>query len=233
MTALRPLSARSVLLSLLLGAHPAEMSAAALVGVATDLGLSESSVRVALTRLVAAGDLTRDASVHRLSPRLLDRQRHQDEALDPEVVVWDGSWEIVTVTAPAGRSPESRADLRAQLAALRLAELREGVWLRPANLARPVEVPDVTRFVGRPDDDPHELAARLWNLDAWATTGHDLITSLDSPDPLGQMTAAAAIVRHLRIDPVLPPSLRPPSWPALHDAYSSYKHHLTSGITSL
>ena len=145
--ALRPLSARSVVLSLLLGAHPAELSAAALVRAGDLFEVPETTLRAALSRMVAAGDLVRDGSTYRLSERLLERQRRQDAALDAETTAWDGSWEQVVITS-SGRSAQDRADLRATLASLRLGELREGVWLRPANLARPLPV--VAR---RPDRD--------------------------------------------------------------------------------
>jgi len=91
--ALRPLSARSVVLSLLLGAHPAELSAAALVHAGDLFEVPETTLRAALSRMVTAGDLVRDGSTYALSERLLERQRRQDAALDVETTVWDGSWE--------------------------------------------------------------------------------------------------------------------------------------------
>ena len=56
--------------------------------------------------------------------------------MDARTRVWGGEWEMVVITA-TGRGPAERADLRSRLTALRLAELREGVWLSPANLTRP------------------------------------------------------------------------------------------------
>ena len=153
--ALRPLSARSVVLSLLLGAHPAELSAAALVRAGDLFEVPETTLRAALSRMVAAGDLVRDGSTYRLSERLLERQRRQDAALDAETTAWDGTWEQVVITS-SGRSAQDRAELRATLASLRLAELREGVWLRPANLARPLPVWPadlIATFRATPDED--------------------------------------------------------------------------------
>ena len=51
------LTARSVVLSVLLGAHPAWASAAELITLTSDFGIRESTLRVALTRMVGAGDL--------------------------------------------------------------------------------------------------------------------------------------------------------------------------------
>ncbi|MFD5450987.1 PaaX family transcriptional regulator C-terminal domain-containing protein [Streptomyces sp. NPDC127100] len=226
--ALRPLSARSVVLSLLLGTHPAELPVKDLVRLVERFGLGGSTVRAALSRMVGAGDLRRTDTGYRLSERLLERQRRQDEAVRPHTRAWDGDWEMVVITA-TGRGPAERAALRTRLAGLRLAELREGVWLRPANLGRPLPgALDAVaeRCTARPERVPGELAAELWPLDAWSATARALLAHVDGAQgPAGRLTAFAAVVRHLLADPVLPPELLPPDWPgaALRDAYTDYQ----------
>ncbi len=227
---MRTLSARSVVLSLLLGAHPPELPVSALVDAGEMFGISDATLRVALTRMVAHGDLERTDGTYRLSPRMLERQRRQDAALDP-AIAWDGTWETVVVTS-VGRSANDRAELRAQLAELRLAELREGVWLRPANLARslpewPADL--ITTFFGTPADDPRALAARLWDLDTWKLTGRHLLDDIAAARTAAErLTVAAAVVRHLRTDPALPPDLLPSGWVAgeLRAAYAAYQKEL-------
>ena len=54
--------ARSVVLSVLLGAHPAWASAAELIRLTDDFGIKEATLRVALTRMVSAGDLVRSGT---------------------------------------------------------------------------------------------------------------------------------------------------------------------------
>ena len=49
------MTARSVVLSVLLGAHPAWATAAELVRLTDDFGIKETTLRVALTRMVGAG----------------------------------------------------------------------------------------------------------------------------------------------------------------------------------
>ncbi|WP_329130278.1 PaaX domain-containing protein, C- domain protein [Streptomyces sp. NBC_01476] len=224
----RPLSARSVVLSLLLGAHRPEMPVRDLVRAVAPFGVSEATLRVALTRMTAAGDLHRSAGTYRLSDRLLDRQRRQDEAVHPRTRPWDGDWEMAVVPA-GGRGPAERAGLRAELSRLRLAELREGVWLRPANLRRtwPESLaPVLQRFTARPGQDPRELAARLWAPAAWAGAAEELLGRFTrTTGPAERFAAAAAIVRHLLTDPVLPAALLPPHWPAgeLRAAYTAYQ----------
>ena len=53
------MTARSVVLSVLLGAHPAWASAGELVRLTSDFDIREPTLRVALTRMVGAGDLVR------------------------------------------------------------------------------------------------------------------------------------------------------------------------------
>ncbi len=52
-------------------------------GSPADFDIREATVRVALTRMVGAGDLVRSADGYRLSDRLLARQRRQDDAMRP------------------------------------------------------------------------------------------------------------------------------------------------------
>ncbi|HEX8347150.1 MAG TPA: PaaX domain-containing protein, C- domain protein [Actinoplanes sp.] len=223
------LTARSVVLSVLLGAHPPQLPARELVRIAEKLDIGDATLRVALTRMVAAGDLHRNGSLYRLNDRLVERQRRQDEAIHPRTVAWDGRWEIVAVTG-TGRTAAERAALRTRLAALRLAERREGLWLRPANLARawPDDIGHlVERFTGEPGRDPRELAGVLWDVDGWDDTATTLLHQFhDAGTPAQRFAVAAAIVRLLLTDPVLPPPLltrHPPPADAVRAAYRQYR----------
>ncbi|MEU9336135.1 PaaX family transcriptional regulator C-terminal domain-containing protein [Streptomyces sp. NPDC048290] len=228
---LRPLSARSVVLSLLLGAHPPELPVRDLVSAVAPFGVGGSTLRAALSRMVAAGDLRRTGTVYGLSDRLLERQRRQDEAVEPHTRPWDGDWEMAVVTA-IGRGPAERAELRAKLTTLRLAELREGVWLRPANLLRPLPAdlaPVAQRYTARPDQPASALVATLWPLDTWAGTARTLLAHIERAGrPADRFTAFAAVVRHLLADPVLPAELLPADWPApaLRTAYADYRREV-------
>lgn len=228
---LRPLSARSVVLSVLLGTHPPELAVRDLVRIAQLFDISDATLRVALTRMVAAGDLLRTDAVHRLSERLVERQRRQDDAVDPRTVGWEGAWEMVAVTA-TGRSAAERAALRTRLTDLRLAELREGLWLRPANLRRtwPAALDGlVERFTGAPHGDPGALAGRLWDLDGWARSAELLLAAFRAATaPADRIAHAASIVRLLLTDPVLPPRLVPQGWPAdaVRAEYRAYRQEL-------
>lgn len=140
---------------------------------------------------------------------------------------------MITAT---GRGPAERACLRARLTALRLAELREGVWLRPANLLRPLpdDLDRVAQSYGARTGRPApELAADLWPLDAWAATARALLAHAARAErPADRLTAFAAVVRHLLADPVLPPGLLPDDWPGtdLRTAYTHYREELAETV---
>jgi phenylacetic acid degradation operon negative regulatory protein len=226
------MTARSVVLSVLLGAHPAWATASELIRLTADFDIREPTVRVALTRMVGAGDLVRSADGYRLSDRLLARQRRQDDAINPRLNKWDGTWTTLVITS-VGTDARTRASLRTTLQDNRFAELREGIWLRPANLdvELSARVLDRVRVLHSRDDDPAGLAARLWNLPEWVRGGRELLNEMaTATDIPGQFVAAAAIVRHLVTDPVLPAELLPEDWPGdtLRNAYMDFAAELVA-----
>jgi phenylacetic acid degradation operon negative regulatory protein len=225
------MTARSVVLSVLLGAHPAWASAAELIRLTGDFGIKETTLRVALTRMVSAGDLVRSADGYRLSDRLLARQRRQDDAMRPQLRRWRGYWTTLIVTS-IGTDARTRAALRTTLHHKRFGELREGVWMRPDNLELDLdaEVRARVRIVQVRDDAPAELAGQLWDLPAWACTGHRLLAEISgATDVPARFVVAAAIVRHLLTDPVLSDELLPADWPGtrLRAAYNDFAAELS------
>jgi phenylacetic acid degradation operon negative regulatory protein len=225
------MTARSVVLSVLLGAHPAWASAAELIRLTADFGIKESTLRVALTRMVSAGDLIRSADGYRLSDRLLVRQRRQDDAMRPRVRPWRGHWTTVIVTS-VGTDARARALLRTALHDKRFGELREGVWLRPDNLVLEWEAQVLAnvRILTARDDAAAELAAQLWDLPAWARTGRRLLDEMAAASEVpGRFVVATAIVRHLLTDPMLPAELLPADWPGerLRAAYNGFAAELS------
>jgi phenylacetic acid degradation operon negative regulatory protein len=224
------MTARSVVLSVLLGAHPAWASASELIRLTADFGIKEPTLRVALTRMVSAGDLVRSADGYRLSDRLLGRQRRQDDAMRPRVRAWRGHWHVLIVTS-VGTDARTRAALRTTMHHKRFSELREGVWMRPDNLDVDLE-PDVAarvRILKARDDAPVQLAGQLWDLPAWASTGHRLLDEMNAAGDIpGRFVVAAAVVRHLLTDPMLPAELLPADWPGarLRVAYHDFADEL-------
>jgi phenylacetic acid degradation operon negative regulatory protein len=224
------MTAQSVVLSVLLGAHPAWANASELIRLTADFGIKETTLRVALTRMVSAGDLIRSADGYRLSDRLLARQRRQDYAMRPRTRAWRGDWLVLIVTS-VGTAARTRAALRTTMHDKRFGELREGVWMRPDNLDMDLD-PDVAarvRVLKARDDAPAQLAGELWDLPGWAATGHRLLDEIASAVGVpGRFVVAAAMVRHLLTDPMLPAELLPADWPGarLRAAYHDFATEL-------
>jgi phenylacetic acid degradation operon negative regulatory protein len=224
---IEPLTARSIVLSTLLGYHPPALPVSVLVRVGALFGIADSTTRAALSRLVAAGDLTAAEGVYRLADRLARRQAAQDDAASPSTRPWDGGWEMAVVTTPA-RPQSDRVALRKAMTDMRLAELREGVWMRPDNLARHADdiVTGQCTFLQCRHPDPAGLARQLWDLTAWAGTAQTLRSELDGVRDLRDgFLLIAQTVRHLRQDPFLPDALLPSGWPGnqLRQRFTIYR----------
>ena len=90
---------------------------------------------MALSRMVATGEVATDGSGrYRLAGHLAARQSRQSASRAGATTAYDGEWWLAVVTT-TGSSAEVRGARRRALAYARLAELREGVWMRPANVA--------------------------------------------------------------------------------------------------
>lgn len=235
----RPLTARSVLASALLGSDPPALPPARLVAVAALFGITENAARVALSRMVAAGELTVADGRYRLAGPLLERHGRQRQSRRLPSPDWDGTWTQVVVTTARARATD-RTAARAALRRARLGELREGVWLRPANVAVTLPEPlaaTTARFAATPDGDGRALAASLWDLGGWAAGARDLLGRLATVRPEGSAALApgfvlsAAVLRHLQADPLLPRELLPRTWPgerlrARYDTWDARYRHL-------
>jgi phenylacetic acid degradation operon negative regulatory protein len=229
----RPLSARSVMASLLLGRRSARASGRDLVRWCGLFGIAPGTARVALHRMVGAGELGRVDGDYVLLGSLARRRAEQEASLTPRRRAWRGSWRMAVVVADARPAPV-RTETRAALRRARLAEWREGVWLRPDNVEID-ELPHCEWLDARPDGDPAALAARLFAPARWSTDATRLVDGLDAAtvrlhdDAEAALApaflAGAAAVRHVRADPLLPDELVPQPWPGedLRAAYVRYQ----------
>ena len=182
-TALRPFNARSLVLSILLGLDPPTLPARSLVAVGELFGIAGGTVRTALSRMVAGGELTADGDGYRLVGRLLERKAAQDIGRHPAPGAWDGTWWMAVVTAPRRSIGERRA-FRTDMANLRMGELRPDTWMRPANLDGPRGNASLAVVRGALDgEEPAQLTARLWPLASLAHDADALIGRIESVEP--------------------------------------------------
>jgi phenylacetic acid degradation operon negative regulatory protein len=273
----RPLSARSVIASTLLGTRGLVLPVRALVRAGELFGIAEGTTRVALSRMAAAGELVAEDGRYRLSGPLLERSAAQETGRRPALRPWDGLWLMAVVHHDGPRAAGDRAALRTALRRLDLAEWREGVWLRPDNLGSPAgRLPDAAAVVtaqcqwlearlpgegkggrkGEGKDGPkggagdgdgpgdRELAARLWDLEGWAAGAEELLAAMAASTGRGGgirggaeglrpgFLLAAAVVRQLAADPLLPDELLPARWPGarLRAAYDGFEAALQGGL---
>ena len=238
----RPLSARSVLATALLGADQPHLLAGELVEIASLFGISDGAARTCLWRMVSNGELTSDEGIYTLAGRLLERRQRVDDASrigDTALSPWDGTWELAVVSLER-RSANDRIALRKAATALHLAELREGVWFRPDNLdrnrlptLRAVLDQQCVHFHGAATGIPAETVRSLFNLDDWADDARRLahamrdeldIKALDADDFAYQFALSITVVRHLELDPLLPAELITRQWPgpALRSTYRRF-----------
>ena len=216
-----PLTARSVLASALLGMDPPELPVAQLVRLTGLFGISENRARVALSRMVAAGEATTDGSGrYRLAGHLAARQARQSASRAGATAPYDGWWWLAVVTT-AGSTAEVRGTRRRALAYARLAELREGVWMRPGNVA--VRLPDsLDADVELMRPGPPDAGAGRAGCGTWppGRTGRAELLArarrARARPPRGAgpgFELSAAVLRHLQADPLLPGRALPPGWP--------------------
>jgi phenylacetic acid degradation operon negative regulatory protein len=221
---IEPLTARSLMLSTLLGTHPPRLPVRALVAVGELFGFAEGTVRTALSRMAASAELDADNGRYTLGERLRRRQASQDASRQARPRQWDGSWWIAHVVAE-GRSVGVRREFRSRMRDAHMGELRPDVWLRPANIAGPEPSDDLLLTRGSLEGrDPAALARQLWDVEGLRRTGERLTGA--AADALAALAAgdaavlpdtfmvSVAVVRYLLADPQLPIELVGGDWPA-------------------
>jgi phenylacetic acid degradation operon negative regulatory protein len=242
----RPLTARSALASALLGAREPQLPVADLVVAASLFGISPGAARTCLWRMVSNGELTTDNATYALAGHLLERRHRVDDAARSEHATpgrWDGTWELAVVSLER-RPAADRLELRKAAAALHLAEIRDGVWTRPANLdpdrlptSRAVLDQQCVHFRNADSDITVDTARSLFALSTWSHDARRLTVALDDEldaDPPDRdetnetltyhFMLSIAVVRHLQLDPLLPVELLPDDWsaPDLRSTYRSF-----------
>ncbi len=214
--------------STLLGAHPPVLPARVLLRSGGLFGIPEGTIRVALSRMVQKGEVVQqDDGRYALAGNLLHRQARQEEGRHPTLLKWRGD-RTQAIVLGVGRSPARRAVMRSHMQRMRLGEIRDGVWARPANL-RLLSSPDspvdeCLWATMRPGDKSAFLVTVLWDTKKWAAEARALQDQLRRWRELARRTGgaevlapgfvlSASMLRHFNADPLLPAELLPPDWP--------------------
>ncbi len=228
-------AARSLVLDLLSTLRGGFMPVSALVAAGGLFDLRENSVRVAVARLLASGQVERDErGRYRLGAGAepIDRRVRSWSRPDERMRDWDGSWVAVhTAALPRGRRRAQRQRARAQRL-LGFQALRPGLQLRPDNLRGGVAgLRDELHALGleagalvfRMDalDAAEDARARgLWDVVAlcqgYARSLRDLEASerqlprLDEGQAMVEsFLVGGRVIRQLVLDPLLPDAIVP------------------------
>lgn len=228
----RPGSATSLLrtvVGLYLRRLGGTVSAAALVRLAGDLGITDGRARTAIARLKQKGVLLagEDAS-YALNPAAVRMLERGDRRIfHVRTMSADDPWCLVSVTVP-----ESRRDLRHQvrrrLQFLGAGAVAAGLWITPGHLEDEVELllddlgarQFATLFTAhdpRPSVALHHATASWWDLEALRAEHDRFLASARALDDLESFAAYVRLIDSWRvlpyIDPGLPAELLPDDWP--------------------
>ena len=229
-------SAKSLILDLLVTVRNGSMPVRALVAAGALFGVAENSVRVALARLLAAEQIERDErGQYRLGARVHAVRAQVDSwrTRERNTVAWDGTW-VGVLTNPGPPAPtrkQQRLDARA-LRFLAFRALTRTLEVRPNNLRGGVQTvraqlqslgisPAVLVFsVGALDPQTQQRAQSLWNVQKLESGYRTAVQTLARSEArLARLPARQAmvesfvvggrVIRTLVLDPLLPDAIAP------------------------
>ncbi|MET8282728.1 PaaX family transcriptional regulator C-terminal domain-containing protein [Micromonospora sp. NPDC005174] len=121
----------------------ADLPSVAVIAILREFGVSESSARAALSRLVKRGLIATRAGrrppVYHLTPEAIARHHarmRQFLTFGAQPPHWTGDWVLASFSIPSS-GQASRHAVRRALGALRFAGLYDSVWIRPGSDAAP------------------------------------------------------------------------------------------------
>ncbi|WP_440899438.1 PaaX family transcriptional regulator [Actinosynnema sp.] len=209
-----------------------EVALALVYDTANAVGVADQPLRLALRRLVSAGELTQvgRGRAGRVGLTDLGRERLRRDrvglalafAQDAGEVPWDGRWWLAAISTPE-RERAVRDALRRDLLAAGAAPVSTGLYASPHDLTDVVDAgarahlvtASATALDLRGVHDAAEIAEALWPAEP-VDRAYDAVEEAlaeDGGTPLvRRLRLAAALEAAMREDPLIPPELRAPGW---------------------
>ena len=243
-------SARSLLLTVLgefVLPRNAPAWTGALVAALAEVGVEEKAARQALSRVAAEGVLTAEREGRRvrwrLTPgghRLLAQGAERIYGFGRRIEDWDGRWLVVAVSVPETHR-QLRHRLRTRLTWAGLGSPMPGLWVTP-DVDKEKEVAaviqelgvDAFSFTGPFGEvgDPQRVVAQAWALDDVGDRYASFLEEVGTRrarTPVEAFCAQVQLVQDWRrfpfLDPGLPPSLLPDTWPGPAAAQLFHRRH--------
>ncbi|WP_206541725.1 PaaX family transcriptional regulator C-terminal domain-containing protein [Leucobacter japonicus] len=231
-------------------------SLAGLYDIAAAAGVEDQPVRLAIRRMVAAGEIVQqgrgrageialtDTGAARLAAEAAIVRFVGDQ--DRGAVAWDGHWRLVSVHTTEGQRG-IRDALRRGLTEAGAVALATGLYcsphdlsgLLPADAADHLVVALAAQLQVRGERDPKRIAERCWPAEpvnaGYAQLEREVAEIIARPRTEAERTRsllqlADALERALRPDPLLPAELRDANWRAPHarNAWRAAWHEIST-----
>lgn len=202
-------------------------------------GVDDQPVRLAIRRMIAAGEVAQSGRGRRGTLTLTESGRARLErdrlairlalAQDEGLVTWDGRWHLVAVSAPESERA-TRDAIRRRLVDAGAAAIGTSLYLSPHDLADLVDQSHRVHLVRaaatevdvRGVTDSKDVTELLWPAEpivaGYAALQRTLSALRSRPEASAeqvlakQLRLAEALERSMRPDPLIPLELRPEAW---------------------
>ena len=216
------------------------------VGLLGSLGISAPAVRTAVSRMVREGWLEpveRGARGYAVTARGRERLTAAHARIyRTGGSAWDGQWHVVVLERDFDRN--ARARCAQALGYLGYGQLAADTWVAPRpspELSSTLQAHGAawSGFTGPVDENPRQLAARVWDLESLGRAYDTFSASTPDGDVLDEAEAAfvarTELVHAWRLflfrDPGLPDEVLPADWPgrAAAERFDERARHLMPG----
>ena len=228
-------TAKSLTLDLLSSLRGGAMPVSALVAAARLFRIDQNALRVAIARLLGAGQIARDErGQYRLgeAAHAVDRRVLGWRESDQRTQRWPGGWWLVRAGAPAAARSRARKQRVRALSLLGFAELAPGLALRPDNLRVSLaelrgelrelglEAGALVAHASELDEGSEARARGLWRREEFADRYLRSLSEIEASEArlaglseeramVESFLLGGRVIRELVLDPLLPEPLAP------------------------